>query len=200
MSEAAERFTPQLVMRCSLFGELPAPTAPPEYELRSFVEGDGAAWVTIVNDAFDRQDPADSFFARMAADPAFLPERVWFVTHAGEPVATASAWERHRWTVGAGYLHMVAVRRAHQGKGLGAVVSVAALRRMVVEGKRVCYLETDDYRLAAIRTYLRLGFEPYLVHENQRERWRAVLGALGSGLVEAHAERLAGPPEPRLDD
>jgi len=40
-------------------------------------------------------------------------------------------------------------------------------------------LETDDYRLPAIKTYLNLGFEPLLVHENQRDRWRNILSALG---------------------
>jgi mycothiol synthase len=42
----------------------------------------------------------------------------------------------------------------------------------------VAVLETDDWRLAAIRTYLRLGFEPDPVEEEHAARWRRVLKIL----------------------
>ena len=40
-------------------------------------------------------------------------------------------------------------------------------------------LFTDDHRLAAIKTYLKLGFEPQMVHDSHPERWREVLAKLG---------------------
>ena len=75
---------------------------------------------------------------------------------------------------------MVAVRPAHRGRRLGYWVCLAALRRMAAEGLHRAVLRTDDFRIPAIRTYLRLGFEPVVVHENQRARWRAVFAAIAS--------------------
>lgn len=47
--------------------------------------------------------------------------------------------------------------------------------------------------LPAIRQYLRLGFGPRLVHENQRERWRTVLNQIGGAeLAVRHGAALAG--------
>ena len=66
---------------------------------------------------------------------------------------------------------------------------------MVREGRQRAFLSTDDFRLPAIRTYLKLGFEPYLVHENQRERWRKVLAAIGrAGEYEACLTAALVPP------
>jgi mycothiol synthase len=65
---------------------------------------------------------------------------------------------------------------------------------MRCEGRRRAELRTDDFRVAAIKTYLKLGFEPLLVAENQRRRWRDVLAAIGRGdLVERFAGILEGP-------
>jgi mycothiol synthase len=80
---------------------------------------------------------------------------------------------------------MVAVRPGHQGKRLGYWVGLAAMHQMAREGARRAILRTDDFRIPAIKTYLRLGFEPLLTHKNQRQRWLAVLDEIGGG--HAHA-------------
>jgi len=88
----------------------------------------------------------------------------------------------------------VGVLPGHQGKHLGAKVSLAALRRFVEEGRIDAVLQTDDFRLPAIRTYLRLGFEPLPIHENQRQRWRAVFDEiLRPDLVRQFQPTLDGP-------
>ncbi|MDR3689213.1 MAG: hypothetical protein P4L46_07535, partial [Fimbriimonas sp.] len=46
-------------------------------------------------------------------------------------------------------------------------------------GKRDIRLTTDDFRLAAIQTYLNLGFEPDMWHESHPGRWAAILQELG---------------------
>ena len=46
-------------------------------------------------------------------------------------------------------------------------------------GLRRIYLRTDDHRLAAIATYLKLGWRPRTWDEDSRRRWQAVGEALG---------------------
>lgn len=171
--------TPQLVLLQPDLAALPEPVLHDGYRLRHYREGDGPAWVAVINDSFGRVDPPDYWHQRMGHDEAFRPERVWFVTAAADlPVGTASAWVHEKYGLTSGVLHMVGVRTDHAGHGLGRAVCLAALGQMKREGRPRAFLSTDDFRLPAIRTYLRLGFEPFLVHENQRERWRRVLAQL----------------------
>jgi mycothiol synthase len=54
-------------------------------------------------------------------------------------------------------------------------VSLAAMKQAKSEGFQRMALTTDDWRIPAIKTYLRLGFIPVVVHENQIKRWKDVL-------------------------
>lgn len=54
-----------------------------------------------------------------------------------------------------------------------------ALRKFRSDGLESAMLQTDDFRLPAIRTYLNLGFTPMIVHENQFARWVLVFAQLG---------------------
>ena len=174
-----ERQMPMLCMVRPDLQNLEPLQFPDGYSLRCFAAGDDAAWEAIIAESFGREDNPDRFDARMRTDPAFMPERVLFIVWEGEPVATASAWHMAKYGPETGYIHMVGVRPGHQGRRLGYLINLAALHRFVSEGRTRALLETDDYRLPAIKTYLNLGFEPLLVHENQRERWRKVFVALG---------------------
>ncbi len=187
-----ERHVPQLVMRRVHLRELPKIDLPAGYSLRSFQDGDEGFWDRIIQVSFE--SPTYDFNKVMKADPAFRPERVLFVTHGDEPVATASAWQCERFGPVIGYLHMVGVSPGHQGKHLGYWVSLAVLHHFITEGRIEAVLQTDDFRLPAIKTYLRMGFEPLLVHENQRNRWRKNLQDLGRGdLISVFDPILSGP-------
>ena len=50
---------------------------------------------------------------------------------------------------------------------------------MAAEGRTWAVLQTDDFRIPAVKTYLKLGFEPLIVHENQPKRWKDVFSAIG---------------------
>ncbi len=189
---SSERLVPQLVMRRVNLLNLPKIELPPGYSIRSFRTGDEAGWERIIRISFE--NPTYEFDKVMKSDPAFRPERVLFVVHGDEPVATASAWQVDRFGPVVGYLHMVGVSPEHQGKHLGYWVSVAVLHQFVEAGRMEAVLQTDDFRLPAIKTYLRMGFEPLLVHENQRERWRKNLGDLKrNDLITAFESILRGP-------
>ncbi|MDR1465747.1 MAG: GNAT family N-acetyltransferase [Oscillospiraceae bacterium] len=163
---------PQLLMRRKDLDGLPALELPPGVALRPFRENDGAHWERIVNAAFGRKM---TFDGKMRTDPAFRPERILFLETEGRPAAVAAAWYREAYGPDAGYLHYVAVLPEAQGQRLGYWVTLAALRRMRDEGFARAALQTDDERIPAIKTYLRLEFQPDEgAHESYPERWKAI--------------------------
>lgn len=42
-------------------------------------------------------------------------------------------------------------------------------------------LKTDDFRLPAVRTYLRIGFVPEYRSEEERSAWSGVFKTIGAG-------------------
>ncbi len=189
-----EQFRPQLVMRRLDLNRLPDVTLPDGYDLRCYCEGDGPAWERIIAASFERDVSPGEFQRSILDKPPFRPERVLFVTCGDEPVATASAWDSPGWGPETGQLHMVGVKPEHRGKRLGYWVSLAVLHQFHREGRLHAMLSTDDFRLAAIKTYLALDFEPVLVHDNQRQRWSDAFAALGKPeLNDSFAEILTGP-------
>ncbi len=167
----------QLVMFCHDLRSLTPIDLAAGLTLRSCETGDEGGWEHIIDRVF-RYD--SSFAGEMQADDAFRPERVFFICRGEAPIATASAWSREQWPGQVGYLHMVAVLPEYQGKGLGQQVSLAALYQMRREGRTAAVLHTDDSRLAAIRTYLKLAFLPYLTHTDHAFRWQSVLHRLAA--------------------
>jgi len=171
-----ETLKPQLVMRAPL-ANLPDCAVAASYSIKCFEPGDDYYWEEIIRDSFG--DPGASFDEMMRSDASYRPERVLFVCFDRMPVATASAWYRPEWGENTGYLHMVGTHSSHRGKGLGFQASLAALHRMAAEGRTWAVLQTDDFRIPAVKTYLKLGFEPLIVHENQPKRWKDVFSAIG---------------------
>lgn len=174
-----EQLMPQLAMRRENVLDLPPLLLPEGYILRPSREGDAHYWVTILNESFNNAWTDDDFDRIMVQDPAYSPDRILFICAPdGVPCAVAAAY-RTKENPENGYLHYVGCRPCHAGKKLGMLVSLACLYKFREEGCDAVTLQTDDFRLAAIKTYLRLGFHPVIVHENQHERWKAIFAMLG---------------------
>jgi mycothiol synthase len=62
---------------------------------------------------------------------------------------------------------------------LGTAVCAAATARLLSAGYGRIYLQTDDWRLPALLTYLRLGYVPFLYAADMPSRWQSVCEALG---------------------
>lgn len=160
----------QLHMHLDTLENLPPLTPPEGLELRPMAAGEEREWVRIIADSF--RDPRYTFDG-MQNDPCYAPERVWFALEGGNPVATASAWrlaDAPDW----GVIHMVGALRG-AGAGAGYWVVLAALHALRAEGFRRAKLTTDDFRLPAIATYQRLGFQRVLeVDVDMPERWARI--------------------------
>ena len=180
-----------LVMLRPDLDHLPELHLPPGYELRPFRAGDQAGWNAMVDLAFEREPGATSFAREMRSDPDFRPERVLVVVREFEIAATASAWHLPEFGRQCGYLRWVATHPRHLGQKLGYNASLGALHRMRTEKRTVAILKTDDYRGAAIRMYLALGFQPAPTEETHRARWKTVLKTLT--WPESLEHRIEGP-------
>ena len=80
-----------------------------------------------------------------------------------------------------GYIHMVAASPDVRGKGIGHAMLRYALQMLEARGCTYSVLTTDDFRLAAIKTYLDAGFVPVIEDDPEsdvRARWESVLDAL----------------------
>lgn len=173
--------------------DLPPVRVPEGYTLRSFQEGDDAHWERVMQESFQRSADKTRFGAMMRSDPAFRPERVLFICRDGVPVATSSAWHMPQYGERMGHLHYVAVVPSETGRGLGLQISLACLHRMKEEERATAMLLTDDFRIPAIKTYLKLGFRPLMMHEGHRQRWPEVFERIDPGLIHRFAGIISGP-------
>ncbi len=97
-----------------------------------------------------------------------------------EIVATAMAFhDRLEFGSQGGGIGWVACVPGHRGKGLGLAVSAAATARLIEEGYRHIHLYTEDWRLPALRIYVKLGYIPFLYAPDMLERWRTICTQLG---------------------
>lgn len=73
-----------------------------------------------------------------------------------------------------GVLGWVMTHPDFRGHHLGRSVSVQSMHRLYQQGYRVFSLLTDDFRIAAVKTYLKLGWQPWLYLPDMEGRWRAL--------------------------
>jgi len=113
-----------------------------------------------------------------------IPPRSWFMlVYQPEQkiVATAMGLHDHtHWHPFGSELGWVASDPDYRGIGLGAICCSAVVRRLLAAGYTNIHLYTEDFRLAALKTYLLLGFTPRTETPAALERWRIVCAAVGS--------------------
>jgi|GEM_PF-992393 len=165
---------PQLEMLRPDLENLPPLHLPQGYEIRAYRPGDERVWGEIMTEAFTPYWDSVRFKKYLLPHFGFSPQRVFFVCHRGRPVGSASAflWPGvpRQW----GYIHMVGVKKEHCGRALGYWLTVACLNKLREEDFKKALLQTEHYRIPAIKHYLRLGFRPVLVKEQQREKWKEI--------------------------
>lgn len=137
---------------------LPEYTLPDGFSIRTYRPGDEADWLRCCTGCeLGVESWTDGQFERdMLQRAGITPESIFFVTDSTSRIAataTAICQEKH------GYVHMVASDPAYRGKTLGKAVCHVVMRYLVDKGYDTIVLETDDWRVPAIRVYQWLGFE-----------------------------------------
>ena len=176
----ASRSPRRLVMIRPHVRDIPVVSFPEGYGIRPMSVSDIGLWTDIERDAERFIDIRDDLFEQEFgyANPA-IGWRCFIVTGPrGLGVGTISAWcDRNFRGQDYGRIHWVAIRSAHQGRGLGKAALAYAMRVLAQWHER-CYLVTSSERLVAVRLYLDFGFEPDLAGEGELAKWRDLAGKL----------------------
>ena len=147
-------------------------------------------WVRLCNFGLVDGATRETFFETVVNFPNVVAERDCFfvVDEAGRYIASSTAV---RTPEGIGLVHMVASDPNVRGKGIGHAMLAHTLSMIEERGVTVTELRTDDWRLAAVKTYLDAGFLPVLLNDPESDhaaRWDKVREALSYPKVEYVAE------------
>lgn len=159
--------------RPDLAGLPPVPDLPTDYEIRACDAGEAEALADLLSAAF----PETQWTSERAVRDLLRAEDVvttHIITHNGRLVATASSRLMPEAFPGSGYLHWVASHPDFRGRQLGRAATLAVLHEFVALGCEDAVLETHDFRLPALKTYLKLGFEPVMRDNTHIPRWEEI--------------------------
>lgn len=152
--------------------ELPA--LPKGYELAFYQAGDEARWLRLINESGEFGVWNEELLQAEILS-TLIPGSAVFVIADEKLVACAAGCDLKNFRPFATLMYVV-VLSEHRGKGLGVVVTAAAINGAQEAGYPGMILQTDDFRLAAIKTYLKLGFVPHCEHDaGAGARWELAL-------------------------
>lgn len=130
------------------------------------------AWIEMR--AAEGIEPITNWFPIVYDDPRVPDDGFFTVLCRGELVAT-SCIQLGEHTPDSATVHAVAASPSHKGKRLGRIITEAVMLQAHRRGIERVYLTTDDWRIAAVKIYLDLGFRPVLWDTDMRERWQKLL-------------------------
>ncbi len=174
MSQTDSKPQLRMVWPEHLLNNPPAVQLPVGYTLRTYKPGDEPRFYKIME---------------LAGWPEWDDERLqpwlakvipngWFMVleeQAKTIVATAMGLHNYKGhTPFWGNLGWLACDPAHTGHGLGLAVSAAVIARFIEAGYKNIDLYTEDFRLPALKTYLKLGYVPDLYQPEMIKRWAAI--------------------------
>lgn len=171
-----EKNRPQLIMHWKNNGE-PAPEIklPLNCSIVPFPKLKDAVnkWLDIMQYGLTNGVQGPEFYEQvMVQHPHYQDDKCFFILEDGEAAASLTVicdYEKKD-----GYIHMVACKEAYRGKGYGTILNQVAEVTLKKEGMQTAYLTTDDWRIPAIKSYLRAGFEPDVSTEGFQERWEKI--------------------------
>lgn len=170
----------QLIMRWTNDGSQPTtPICPENCSITNFTSLDNAtdAWLDIVQYGLSEGKQDEAFYhATMTAHPAYTEDKCFFVLEDGHPVATLTVICDY--SQKEGYVHMVACHESARGKGYGTLLNQIAVYTLKNEGMETAHLTTDDWRIPAIKSYLRAGFTPDLSTQDFITRWDLIFATI----------------------
>ncbi|MBR3955578.1 MAG: GNAT family N-acetyltransferase [Clostridia bacterium] len=173
------------------FANTPYKEAPlPEgYTISAYeTEADKMAWVECCKKGLVADDADESVFDGCIKDhdDTVLERDCLFLNHNGERVGTLTATFHPETQTGD--FHMVGIRADYRGKGLGKYLNAYAAKKMDDAGAKWSVLTTDEWRVAAVKSYISAGFRPVFYDENMPERWEIMLDVLNIDELEMYNE------------
>lgn len=111
-------------------------------------------------------------------------EDLFFLDYNGEHVGTITCYLHSEDNTGD--VHMVGIRTDFRGKGLGKYMNAKALQHIEKKNPKFVHLTTDEWRKAAVRSYLRAGFKPVKYDIGMKKRWEAEMEEIGVDSVDMY--------------
>ena len=166
----------QLKMYWNNDGSPALPLAFPEgFEMLTLPEVPDAVeqWLDIMQYGLSEKREDASYYKICMLDlPCYEEDKCFFIMHGGKAVATLTVVcdmeKKH------GLVHMVGSLPECRGKGVGNMLVAIAEHVLKTTGMQTASLKTDDFRVPAIKTYLKIGFKPDLSTEDYVQRWDAI--------------------------
>jgi len=166
-----------LTLRPEVYDSPPVPHVPAGYLLRCYTDADEKAYMALTHKAgLDWPLERLRWIRRLV-----VPGGLFVIEHSATGGLVATALCKHNPIEGhprGGELGWVAGDPDHAGRGLGLAVCAAATAHFIRAGYRDIYVRTQHWRLAAIKTYLKLGYEPVVTGEATADLWRDILTTL----------------------
>ena len=181
-----------MVWPSELLGIQVDPRTPPGYTIRTYAPGDEQSFLALMQ--FGDFDPWDE--KKLAYNISkILPEGWFFAVEmiSGRLVGTAMCL--HNYTGRrpfCGDVGWVVCHPEHRGHGLGFTLTACVTNRFQSAGYSRIYLGTEHYRLAAVRTYLKLGYVPIIDSPSVRSLWLKVCEKIAWPFIEEKWERMSG--------
>lgn len=174
----------ELILERKTLEDLPRFSLPSGYRFAFYQPGDREAWLEIERSAGELvglDDGLEAWNHYYGGREAQLGQRMIFVeTDEGEKVATATAFYEPDDPSGAGWLHWVAVKKTHQGRGLSKPLIAKALRTLRALGYTHAKIPTQTTTWVAVGIYLDFGFLPFAPNAaHQQMGWRIAAAVTG---------------------
>lgn len=172
---------PQLIMYWKNDGSAPVlPKVPEGCEIRRYTELDGAMdkWLDIVQYGLSKGRMGEEYYRdSMLSLKLYREDKCFFILENGQAVATLTVVCNYE--TREGLIHMVACAESARGRGYGTLLTQVASYVLKTEGMESARLTTDDWRIPAIKSYLRIGFTPDRSTEDFKARWEKIYEQIG---------------------
>ena len=118
------------------------------------------------------------FFDEITNFKVINPEEdILFLDYMGEHIGTATAFVYPEQNMGD--MHQVGIREDWRGRGLAKYLSQIVIKTLLERGARFISLTTGEGRPAAVRSYLKAGFQPVEYDYRMQSRWEAFMRQWG---------------------
>jgi ribosomal protein S18 acetylase RimI-like enzyme len=157
---------------------LPAIKIPPGYYSAALSPGYEMDYVMVMRQSLVADADMAWFHATFSGEPDYNPDNLLLIYDRTAPAAAAAAWQTRLGSQKTGLVYMVGVAQEYQGRGLGRIITLLALRRLEERGFHEVMAVTEDFRIPALSLCLSLGFKPLERHRADAGRWEKVLQQL----------------------
>lgn len=148
---------------------------PKDIEIKNWVEIDNPLdnWLDIIQHGLTKNKKDEEFYKQCNYRYEYYkPEDCFFFLYKGSAVSTITIICNP--VKKEGYIHMVATKTEARGKGIVNLMSLFAVKILKENGMETAYLTTDDFRIPAIKTYLKSGFYPDVSTDDFKLRWENI--------------------------